>query len=242
MNLSLVTYTHSSCRDIWKIHFGQLDKFLPNIDSYVISDVVFNDFPKHKVSLYDDSKPYWTHWVNFLEKQNFKYFIYLQEDFFLINYPNIDKLNYYINFLENSKYSFVRLIANDLLPFINIENDLFLVKPGHDLVMQPTIWKREDFIKLYSTAKVLDFVERPQYNIASKNLNLFGTFAYHGQPKHNSICHHYDSLVYPYIATGIVRRKWNTYEYNKELIQLTTDYNIDMKHRGFYNPNETQPW
>jgi hypothetical protein len=42
---------------------------------------------------------------------------------------------------------------------------------------------------------------------------------------------HYDSSVYPYVATAICKGKWNLSEY-KELEQLLKDYNIDWRVRG----------
>jgi hypothetical protein len=43
--------------------------------------------------------------------------------------------------------------------------------------------------------------------------------------------HHGDSLIYPYVATAIVKGKWNISEY-PELRQLTAAYDIDWQERG----------
>ena len=242
MNIPIVTYTHSSCEDIWPMYFGQLDKFVPTFDSHIICNKLSNSFPRHNFNLYDEKQPYWKQWTSFLETLSNKYFIYMQEDFILQDKPNFDKLSKYINFLDRTDKSFVKFIANDLIGFNNIEEDLFDVPCGHEyfFAMQASIWKRKDFIDLYKTAKVLDFVERPQYQIASRKLKLSGAFVYNGQPKRGQ--HHYDSFEFPIIATAIIRRKWNTLEYKNKLLELTKEYNIDMNVRGYYNPNERQPW
>jgi hypothetical protein len=240
--IPIITYTHSSCKDIWPIYFGQLDKFIPNINSHVICNQIDESFPNHKFHLYNEKEHYWNHWVNFLETLQDKYFIYMQEDFILTANPNFDKIDNYIKFLDRTNRSFVKFIANDLTGFNNIEDDLFDVPSGHQFFfcMQASIWNRVDFINLYKTAKVIDFVERPQYSIASRKLGLKGSFVYNGQPKRGQ--HHYDSLCFPIIATAIIRRKWNTIEYKNELEQLAKEYKFNMNIRGYYNPNETQPW
>ena len=44
--------------------------------------------------------------------------------------------------------------------------------------------------------------------------------------------YHYDSLVFPYIATAINKGKWNYNEYQKELDIFFTEYEINPFERG----------
>jgi hypothetical protein len=46
---------------------------------------------------------------------------------------------------------------------------------------------------------------------------------------------HFDSKIYPYIATAIVKGKWNTKEYKLELEELSREYEIDLNDRGCIN-------
>ena len=46
---------------------------------------------------------------------------------------------------------------------------------------------------------------------------------------------HYDSNVYPYIATALVRGKWNINEYPNELGNILKNYNIEINKRGIFN-------
>ena len=43
---------------------------------------------------------------------------------------------------------------------------------------------------------------------------------------------HWDSKVYPYVATAIVKGKWNYSEYESELSSLHKEYNVDKNIRG----------
>ena len=45
---------------------------------------------------------------------------------------------------------------------------------------------------------------------------------------------HYDSEIVPYIASALVKGKWNMSEYSKELIPLIDKYNININERGIY--------
>jgi hypothetical protein len=44
--------------------------------------------------------------------------------------------------------------------------------------------------------------------------------------------YHYDSCVFPYIATAIVKGKWNITDYPKEIREILEEYKIDPNIRG----------
>jgi hypothetical protein len=244
LNIPIVTYTHSNCKDVWPIYFGQLDEFLPDIESHVLSneysDVKYN---RHTFHLYIDNEPHWWQWVGFLKTLSCPYFLYMQEDFFLYKQPNLDILRSYINFLdENKEYSYVRLIANKFLKRNLIKDNLYRIESEDPYIicMQPTIWRTSEFIKVFSTVKVADYTgdEGKKINEAAVLNNIVGSYSYHGEPLRGEA--HYDSTIFPFVATGLVRRKWNTVEYKEELDFLTKKYGIDMSTRGHFNLNEKQ--
>ena len=43
---------------------------------------------------------------------------------------------------------------------------------------------------------------------------------------------HWDSKTFPYIATAIVKGKWNLSEYKQELGMILSSYKIDLGARG----------
>jgi hypothetical protein len=242
-DIVLVTYTNSRYADVWPIHFGQLDELLPEMKSYVISDVVPNSFFHHKFIQYKNSDWYWKQWCDSLTQIACKYFIYLQEDFFLYGRPDLSCIQYCLCFLDcHPELSFIRLCAHDRLPKDKIESNLFDLPAGNQFVfaMQPTIWRKDTFLALYKEVASDDFREKQAYVDATVKLRISGVYVYQGESKRGFF--HYNSNIFPYTATGLVRRKWNTLEYQKELKELTTKYKIDMSIRGFFDPNEPQEW
>ena len=61
------------------------------------------------------------------------------------------------------------------------------------------------------------------------NLN-FPTVIFNNEPKRG--LYHHDSSIFPFIASALVRGKWNLSEYSNELIPLVLEYNIDLSLRG----------
>ena len=69
-------------------------------------------------------------------------------------------------------------------------------------------------------------------DVCRKN-NIKGLFHYNNENKRG--LSHYDSSVYPYIATAVVKGKWNFREYKKELLDILNKLNIDYSKRGIYD-------
>ena len=63
-----------------------------------------------------------------------------------------------------------------------------------------------------------------------RDRNILGYYVDDGGIKRGKL--HWDSKVYPYIATAVVKGKWNTKEYSEELRVIGAEYNIDYKIRG----------
>ena len=74
-------------------------------------------------------------------------------------------------------------------------------------------------------------------NELAKNLDLKGVFLYNIENKRGK--NHWDSNDFPYIATAIVKGKWNFQEYKNELMEILISNKINTKRkinsRGFLN-------
>ena len=69
-------------------------------------------------------------------------------------------------------------------------------------------------------------------------MGIKGLFHYDNEPKRGM--HHYDSSVYPYVATAIVKGKWSIDVYGDMLEKVLLENNIDVSERGIFNNNINQ--
>jgi len=238
-NLTFLTYTHENCMDVWEPYLDSLDIYASEIPSVVIANKDYEDYGRHKFYAYDDTKNYCDEYVRCLrENVHTKYFIYMQEDFILYDHVNMSALNRYVNFLDEGTSSFVRLIRCGDVSTVNIKDDLYWVTQptqNHASVncfsMQPTIWNTQHFINLYEAARCDRFGEFPAYSQTMNRMGIRGAYVYNNEPMRKHSCH-YDTSVFPYIATAVVQRNWNMTEYSDELTPIFKKYNIDPYHRG----------
>ena len=99
-----------------------------------------------------------------------------------------------------------------------------------NFLLQPTIIKTNKMIQLFKASKktnIWDFeldVQRVCRDIGLKSC--------YADTSTNKIGGHYESEVYPYIATAVVKGKWNYSEYPEVLTKMSNTYNINMKKRG----------
>jgi hypothetical protein len=271
-DLAIVCYTHSNCADMWPMYLGQMNKYLPEFKDrhWVITNgsIPADDNERQKllssdeairkllsglrgvdVAFYDDSTPYWTHWIEGLKHVNTEFFLYMQEDYLLYDDVDLGLLSRYLVLLRQphvfgagKRASFVRLIRSgigtanpDCLPD-TIHR--FPRDAAYPFSMQATIWRKEDFIRLYETARVEDHRDETAFFPAMRQLNLRGLYHYAGEPKRGR--DHYDSSVFPYISTAVVSGKWNLAEYPEELGRLLDEYRIDPSVRGMVPPVDKQ--
>ena len=120
-----VAYTNSNCSDLWGVFQKQTKKH-SNIPLYMISDKEVDNVNLSGLFIYKNEDPYYKVWVDALSRFSSEYFIYLQEDFFLYDDVNQNKINEYLQFLKNNpEYSFVRLIKSGQLGEKKLSDTLY---------------------------------------------------------------------------------------------------------------------
>lgn len=220
-----IVYTNKNCKDVYKIFKAQYN-IMCDLPLFTVSDYEGD-------SVYDNTQPYYKHWIDALSTIKDDYFIYNQEDFILYDKVNVDIINQLKTFLiDNPQYSFIRLIkSGQNLPQIPITTNLYPI--GYNSYplysMQATIWNKRRFIELYEYTKQTKWFESNDYEVACRLLNIEGLYYYNNEPPRGG---HFDSSIYPYIATAIVKGKWNLSEYYDELRPLLTKHNININKRG----------
>jgi hypothetical protein len=227
-----IAYTNSNCSDLWDVFQQQNGKY-STIPLYMISDKEVGGINNDKLFIYNNNDDYYNVWIQALKKFDSDYFIYLQEDFILYNKVDNDKLNEYLEFLkQNPNYSFIRLIKSGRLRDKKIFDNLYEIESSNANIfsMQSTIWRTKDYISLMEKVKDPKWLENDNYPKEMLKMGMKGLYYYNGESKRGE--NHYDSNVYPYIATALVRGKWNTKEYPEELGKILEEYNINISDRG----------
>jgi len=227
-----IVYTHSNCSDLWEMFIKQNKKHI-DYPLYVITNEIIPNFPKENQFIYSDNDHYSDVWIEVLSKIDSDFFIYLQEDFILYDDVKKNKIKEYVETLKGSDYSFVRLIKSGEVNQ-KISDTLYEISSNNPFIfgMQTSIWKTKDYVNILKNVHEDKWLETDKYfHYMSKN-NIKGLCHYNNEPKRGE--NHYDSDVYPYIATALVKGKWNINEYPSELGGLLSINNIDINNRGIY--------
>ena len=67
MELNLVTYTHSNCKDALQVHNALVEENLKPDNHFIFSDYKTND---KNCLIYDDNEPYSSHYSNLIKQIN----------------------------------------------------------------------------------------------------------------------------------------------------------------------------
>lgn len=235
-----LTYTHSDCADVWPVYFHQMQRFFALGMEHMVAVNRFDDrLPSDaRPIVYDDAHPYPRRLVSCLERLcEFDYVFFDHEDMFLYAEPDREELRSYYACLTSGDLDHIRMIKGGDCKYEQVQGipSLFRLDPRSKWIfsIQPGFWKRTaliDVLKANPNVNIWDFEVKSQK--AVKKLKLKAGFSYRQGAKRG--LHHFDNDVYPYIATAIVKGKWNLREYREELGSLLAEHGIDSTARGVF--------
>lgn len=224
----LVLYTHSDYDDVCNLFFGELKKYLPNQKIYVISNSKHKSIPDNVTFIiYNENDSYVDRLLTTIPQIKEEVILFLHEDMILYDYPKIDLINSYITYVKENIVDSIKLIyvAENDVPF---EIDKTLVSNQYSkFSIQPTLISPNNFVSLLSSVSskdIWEFEKSIPLNRRDYMVKLGGEI--------KRGMYHYDSIVFPYIATAINKGKWNMTEYTKELDRLFYEYGIVPFERG----------
>jgi hypothetical protein len=243
-NICRVTYTHTDYSDVWCAYFGEMEKFSNfKLDHYIC----INSNKKHyssffpsstKTLLYNDKFKYAARLKNCLDQiKNYKYILFDHEDMFLYAKPNLKKILKYYKLIKNGKYDSIRLAKDSISTALVSKYDKTLYEISDNsnwfFSIQPSIWHLAKFKKILEINQDFNIWElESKCQEIVKKMNLKIAYSYDNSKKRGTA--HYDNKIYPYIATAIVKGKWNTPEYSSELEKIFNKYLINSQLRGEY--------
>lgn len=232
MDITLLTYTHSKASDLHKPYFDKVKKYFNPSHQIVLCDKEI-EYEGIKMSLYNDDTKYYQQMINALSQVETEYVIYSQEDYILFDYVNKDKINSFISVLnEDKNISFIRLIYSGIdFNIKQYNDDLFYLNANHMYYFstQITIWRTKDLLEMFSNSKTETIWDEPKNSVFLRDLGKIGLCV---MEKGDKVGGHYNSSIYPYIATAVVKGKWNDSEYGDKLASIYSDYNINKEIRG----------
>lgn len=227
IDLPIVVYTHTDMKDIWPMFFGQLKKYISNTKVYVAvnqNDSYLSDYIQ---IIYDDNKKYTERWKQILPQISEEIILFLHEDMILFNSIKPQFIENYFTYIKNNEANSIKLIlAGDTFSESSIDSTL-VYNDYSKFSIQPTIVTKEFFLTTLNSVGKLNIWEFEQAILPTGRDYMVRI----GGEKKRGL-YHYDSLVFPYIATAINKGKWNLIEYEDVLNPLFEEYNINPFERG----------
>lgn len=234
-NFAIVTNTHSSNRDLWEAHFGLLEKYF-DVPIYAFSDI---NVPNISTILYNSNDKFRTQYLSCIKQVKEDVVLYLNEDYLLYDRPG--DLKPYIDLIGKKEVDFIRLAkgideypqkVSDTLWFLDPRNPCYFSQTA-------TLWNREALQKLHEEGPNLHIAginPSEQFEVMANQtaieLGLKGYYHYNGENKRGMA--HYDSDIFPYVASALVKGKWNLKEYPQELSKISSEYNINLLERKLF--------
>lgn len=235
---SIFFFTSDGYSDCWPPFFKLFKKYWPECDAPIVMSTEYKEYSypglaiipakvssQHNVS--PEKQPAWGQRMLWgLEKVQTELVILLQEDFFLegdVNQNIIDDIVSYMKSHQDIRcFHFTPIKAKPSKPS-NIPNVYEIShNTSYRVSAQPAIWRTEELKTLIKE------------NYTPWQFEVIGSKISGGQKKKYLMYdNNYVKLnpIYPYIATGILKGKWN-----QDVIPLfkENDIQIDYSIRGFY--------
>ena len=227
VGVKIVVYTHTDYRHVWPIWFGQTQKFFPNSEKVIFVNKPAEGIPQdYKVIVYDDKDVYPKRVSSCLGKmEQTDSIIFHHEDMFLYDEPKYEILEEFVDLLKTNSEIIIKLIkAGHCNVKHPIHSKLYCNPKELNFCIQPTLCKVSILKKIYDLNEG-DSIWQFEQNAANKSNTSYSFYCYDNEPLRG--LHHYDSSIYPYVATAIVKGQWNIGEYKNELHALFHEYKIN---------------
>jgi len=232
--LKIIFYTHSDFSDIWPISIGQINYYIPEHNVTIFSDKINSTIPKNWDFIsYDDNLQYSLRLQNCLKQMKDDTIIFLHEDMILYDYPNLKILEDFFKLVSTDQADNIKLIKTGNFNRSDLHENLIITPIELRFSIQPTIIKISkllNIVKNINPCSIWDF----EIKVAKvcENLNHTKCFMSSTKDEKKRGLSHWDSKIFPYIATAICKGRWNYKEYPKEIDNLAKKFNIDLNKRG----------
>ena len=220
--MKILVYTHSDYSWVWKYWHQQTDKFLQNFDKICFLNSNSSFRKDYLVISYNDELTYKNRILSCLNDiDDEEIVLFCHEDMFLYKKPNFDIIDEYINLIKKENCELIKLVrAFENLDKSNLHEKLFINPAKQLFSIQPTIIKIKTLKYIFKSVPG-DNIWEFEANTSKKYLkDLISLCSFDKITDKKRGKFHYDSSVYPYICTAVIKGKWNFKEYKKELFEI----------------------
>ena len=232
--IALIIDTNSNYSDVWEPCFSRLDKYASGIEKYAFTDTHEQIPDDITPIIYDNSESYRNQMLSCLKQIQEKYIIYTSEDYILYDFVQQDKIEEVSIILDETSYSFCKFIKGPEKTN-HYKGNLFIIDENDSnfFAQQASIWKTKDFLKIFETAPSQNtrMQHEPGGSAICRQLGFTGLQYFSNTNKRG--IHHYDSEIYPCVATAVVKGLWNISEYPKEMTEMLKEFKINCNQRGW---------
>tara|TARA_R110002020_G_scaffold299890_15_gene515589 strand:- start:4934 stop:5665 length:732 start_codon:yes stop_codon:yes gene_type:complete len=237
---ALIFYSHSDYSDAWTPMFEQTNRYFPDHKKYLFSDQNTEELEQENWHLikYNDQKGYQNRVIHCLDQVGERIVMFHHEDMFLYAKPHYSQLDDVAAAIENGNVDIVKLICASYGP-IKFENItatalpyIFENPPGLKFAIQPSLCNKNKLRTIYDKTggdSIWKFEEYSSHICDYFNIKTGMTFFETDQKRGQ---YHWDSSIYPYFATAIVKGKWNFTDYEDTLRPILERNNVDYLNRG----------
>lgn len=216
--MKIIVYTHSDVDWVWPHWYKQTKTYLNDYEKVMFVNTTPNKKENYDYIEYDDTLTYTKRVVSCLEHMNDEeVIIFHHEDMFLYDTPDLNLLNEYKKLITQDKVHLIKLLRNgDNLSSHPSHPSLYYNPSNLFFAIQPTIIKVKTLKEIYSNTPgntIWEFEANAMKS--SLSFKYVSCFAYDQGNKRGR--NHWDSNIYPYVATAVVKGKWNLNEYSHEL-------------------------
>jgi hypothetical protein len=234
---ALVINSHSSNIECLNLFFFCFETFIDQ--DYFNSVYLFIDecdytAPKYaKIINYDKKDSFKDQMVYCLSNVEEDILLYCNEDYLFYDAARIDIADKTLEELINSELSFVKFCYTDIEEYLEYKPNLFLIDKNCKNTFSQTLsfWKTRDLLKIHENCPrseigakgdIFGHLEVAAIDVC-KTLDVKGVCYYNNEPKRGMV--HFDTEVFPHIASAIERGGRWTADYPKELEKVIKLYN-----------------
>lgn len=220
--MKIIVYTHTDVDWVWPYWYQQTDKYLSQFEKIMFVNSLPDEQKEYKHIQYNDNLTYTKRMVSCLNQMNDNEIIlFHHEDMFLYDKPDLKVIEEFKNLIFEDKVHLIKLLRNgDSLIKTPFHQSLYYNPNDLFFSIQPTICKVKTLKEIYSSTPGNTIWEFEANAMKSSLVyNYISCFAYDKGDKRGR--NHWDSNIYPYVATAVVKGKWNTSEYKTELNQIS---------------------